>query len=549
MEAFLKSIGIDIGSYSVKISELMQAGREPELVRFIEHPISQDPNKDKKIEVLDFIRQYLERLEDDAYKIIVGIKQNHVTHRLIQFPFRERHNILKSLAFELEEDIPFSQENAVFDAKVIEYVGQLSHVQATACPKNQIEFALTNCNDFGFEPDILSVEGLAFANLFEDWLELPPEKNPDEVEPPNAQNAHVILNIGHDHSFILVYKQKALVAVRSLYWGTKSISQQIHLKYKLPFSESVKELNKKGFVVLTDDGSSKDQIEFSNLIKSEIDKFTHQFRLVLMELKSDLDIHITSLSYCGGGSLIKNLGGYLTQKLEIACNPLSPKPKYVQLKTKQFNPVSGLLSLGYAIEGLKKPRNPATNLLKGDFAKKNTEFQNFWKKWSFSIKTAAAVYVLFFIFAATRSYVAEQTFFNAENVLLDKTREVTKERRIVIPRLQSTIRKYLREQKKVQSLNNLRQELKTINSALDVLDEINNNMPAKNIAKIQLEKFLLQNDQVTMQGYSTANSKTLINSLKNIAIGKVESFKPQVGTKAGVNSFGLRFKVKRKEEN
>ncbi|MCH2535151.1 MAG: pilus assembly protein PilM [Bdellovibrionales bacterium] len=545
----MKSIGIDIGSYSVKISEVVQAGREPELVRFIEQPISQDPNKDKKIEVLDFIRQYLDRLEDDQYKIIVGVKQNHVTHRLIQFPFRERHNILKSLAFELEEDIPFNQENAIFDAKVVEYAGQMSYVQATACPKNQIEHVLTNCTDFGFEPDILSVEGLAFANLFEDWLELPPEKDTSEVEPPNAQNTHVILNIGHDHSFLLFYKQKSLVAVRSLYWGTQSIAQQIHLKYKLPFSEAVKELNKKGFVVLSEDGHTKDQVAFSNLIKTEVDKFSHQLRLIIMEVKSDLDLHITSLSYCGGGSQIKNLGGYLTQSLEVACNPLAPKPKYVVLKTKQFNPVSGLLSLGYAIEGLKKPRNPATNLLKQEFAKKNTNLQNFWKKWSFSIKTAAAVYVLFFMFAIIRGYVAESTFFNAETVLLEKTKEVTGERRVVVARLQSTIRRYLREQKKVQSLNQLRQELKTINSALDVMNNINNNMPAKNLAKVQLEKFYIKNDQVTMQGYSTAQINTIINSLNNIALGKVERFKPEIASKSGVNAFGLRFKVSRQRDN
>lgn len=545
----MKCIGIDIGSYSIKISEILQSGREPELVRYIEHPISQDPNKDKKIEVLDFLRQYLERLDDENPKIIVGIKQNHVTHRLIQFPFKERHNILKSLAFELEEDIPFSQENAVFDAKVVEYVGQTSHVQATACPKSQVELALTNCSDYGFEPDILSVEGLAFANLFEDWLELPPQRDASEVEPPSALNSHIVLNIGHDHSFILIYKQKVLVAVRSLFWGTQKIAQQIHLKYKMPITEAIKEMNKKSFIALSEDEVSKDQKEFSDLIKSELDSFTQQLRLILMEVKSDLGLNYTSLSYTGGGSHIKNLGGYLTQKLELACNPLAPKPFHVSLKTKQFNSVNGLLSLGYAIEGLKKPRNPSTNLLIGEFAQKNTQLQNFWKKWSFSLKTAAAVYVLIFVFSIVRSYVAEQTFLNAETLLLEKTREVTKDRRVIVARLQRTIRTYLNEQKKIQSLNNLRQELTTINSALDVLDNINNNVPAKNIAKFQIEQFNIQNDKITMQGYTSAPTKSLLSSLNTVAIGKVESFKPQISKKAGVNSFGLQFKVSRQKDN
>ena len=77
----MRSIGIDIGSYSIKISELEQSGKDPLLVRYIEHPISQDPNKDKKIETLDFLRQYLDNSESESHKILVGIKQGHVTHR------------------------------------------------------------------------------------------------------------------------------------------------------------------------------------------------------------------------------------------------------------------------------------------------------------------------------------------------------------------------------------------------------------------------------------------------------------------------------------
>ena len=164
------------------------------------------------------------------------------------------------------------------------------------------------------------------------------------------------------------------------------------------------------------------------------------------------------------------------------------------------------------------------------------------------ILVSVYVYVLFFVFAVVRGYVAETTFFNAETVLLEKTKEVTGERRVVVARLQSTIRRYLREQKKVQSLNQLRQELKSINSALDVMNNINNNMPAKNIAKIQLEQFFINNDQVTMQGYSTAQVATITKALKNIAVGKVETFKPDIANKSGVNSFGLRFKVSRQKE-
>ena len=122
------SIGIDVGSFSVKVAKVKPSNRGYELVQLSEYPLSQDPSKDNQIEVIEILRDVQNRfyVEGDVY--VVGAHQYEVSVRRKEFPFRERHKILKSLPFELEDDIPFSHENSVYDAKITHFVGPTAHL-------------------------------------------------------------------------------------------------------------------------------------------------------------------------------------------------------------------------------------------------------------------------------------------------------------------------------------------------------------------------------------------------------------------------------------
>ena len=83
------------------------------------------------------------------------------------FPFLERRKILQSLPFELEDVVPFNQSDTIFDCRVIRQKEKSSDVLAFAVPKKYIQEVLMLCEDAGLSPDIVSLDGIALSNLFE----------------------------------------------------------------------------------------------------------------------------------------------------------------------------------------------------------------------------------------------------------------------------------------------------------------------------------------------------------------------------------------------
>ena len=148
----MKSIGIDIGSHSIKIAELDSTGKQATLTYFKVHPSVKIPIRIKHLEALDTLRTFFNSLpENQTYHVVTAVKQSQVAHRF-GISVQRTTQYLKSLSFEMEDRVPFALDRAQFDAKVSYYSGNSTYVIASACPKHQIEATLRDCADSGFEP-------------------------------------------------------------------------------------------------------------------------------------------------------------------------------------------------------------------------------------------------------------------------------------------------------------------------------------------------------------------------------------------------------------
>ncbi|MEZ4872288.1 MAG: pilus assembly protein PilM [Bdellovibrionales bacterium] len=265
----MKSFGIDIGSHSIKIAEIESSSSGANLLNYIELPIPMQPNTDVNLAIIDSLRSHFEKVDTTNLQIAVAINQNFVTHRRTFFPFKVRHSIQRALPLEIEDEVPFSPDNAIFDAKILSYQsGGGANVLASISPKDRIAECLQTCKDSGLEPSIVSCETLSYSNLFENWKELPPERTDlletaFEEEPSDEnenspkqtvpQDASALIHIGHSKTLLMVYQNKELLTCRTISWGGKLLAEEVHKKYQLPLSESIKELESKGFILLSNE--------------------------------------------------------------------------------------------------------------------------------------------------------------------------------------------------------------------------------------------------------------------------------------------------------
>lgn len=553
----LRSLGIDIGTFSIKVAELQEKGNSYSLTNFFEIPLSVGNQKDRELEVLDALKSISSRYDLLAFRTVMAVHGQSISIRKKTFPFRERRKILKSLPFELEDEIPFESDQALFDAKIIRTAGKSAEVIAVASPRFTIQEALNIAEDGGFDTDVISADILALHNLFEDWAASPPEVTPADIAESgdvadfasSGGPAQIILEIGHSRTLLLVSQNGRLLTARTFLFGGQDIVEMLRKRYEVPVIEAQKILIEKGFVLTTREGASKDHVFFSGVIEEALKKLVQDLKLSVLEIQSELKVNIDRIGLLGGTSQLVNICPYLTSQIHLPVNIL----QHSLLEINDFeNPdriqrISGV-AIGLAIEGLRKPKNPAINFRQNEFEKQSQSLQFFIEKWGPTIKWASALFVIFCVY----SFMREDFALHLSNVSYDAlTRQAkTPDIGIKSPTLPK-VTSFIREKKKEIADRKALSQLINYNSALDVLNSLSQRAPNKKSIQLDLLKFSVREGTVSMEGF--ASSPQQVAMLKSSVIGiskdkNVRDITPSVVAPRGKTAFAMTFTVQRIQE-
>jgi|GEM_PF-554823 len=561
----MRSIGLDIGEYSVKLVELTQHKKIISINQIQEKLLSQNVSaEDKELEVIEFVRAFLasgDYSQNSAQiRWILAVKQSQATTRYKTFPFSDRTKIQKSLSFEMEEDIPFDADNCVFDAKVIHTQGASADILATAVPKNHVEKVVSLAANFGIEIHAISVDGLAYANLIENWDSPPPEKidvfnlnDNINTSEKTKKNIQIILNIGHQRTLFTAYENNRLIFTRSLFWGGQQLIQEIIKKYEISYVEAVRVLHTQGIIILNNENVSFEQVQLSELLTKAFTDLTRDVQMTLIELQSEFNATITALHFTGGVSSLLNLGAYLTQNFEIPCNPIYLLQNYISSSSSLSSPEQAskaesrfTTAVALALEAYKKSVNPATNFLKGEFAKQNDNLSFFWKKWGPVIQVGIAALFVLLIWTSFRQSFTILLNEKVDMALLTQAKSVAR-----LSKKQANengVKKYIKENKKKGAELKLVAQVAQMNSALEVLKKISEVAPQKDQIKVDIMTFQVKDDLVQILGYASSlkDVAALTLNLKSISTdGVVNNLPSKLGLVPKRVAFNLSFKSDR----
>lgn len=541
------SVGVDIGSYSIKVAEVEATSKSYAVRRVMEFPLSLDLTKDKKIEIIDTLRTLFAQYDLERTQFIFGLPLRSVSERLLQLPFRERFKVQRAIISQLEDELPFSQEDALFDAKIVRFAGKGAEVLALAVPTERVGELVNLAHDCGVEPLYISTEGAGLNNLFENWSEAPPEGLPPEQQIPASKPADLVLNIGHLSTEVLVHSEGVLIAMRNLDWGAKNMADAIGNKYGLNYLQAMRELQAKGFVMLDKAQGSKEQAVFSQVIEGALSQFVSELRLIMLELQSEMNLQWNKGHLLGGGSQLKNMGGYLTQAFEIPFNRFKQFEHHPSVSSEVntgLELVTGT-AVGLAIEGLRRPKNPSTNFLKGPYARQSHFLESIWQKWGHTIQIGATAFAILLVYGLIRE--------NLANHLLDQSDQVLRTQAEAVAGIKSRqasparIRKFISSQEQLEKSRKQAEKVVRLNSALDVLNLISAAMPASQNVTLEIKRVSISNESAEIQGYVDSDqAKDLIaRALQTVAQGKIEPAQLMIKAPAGKVAFAYRFRVNR----
>lgn len=528
--------------------EAVATNRGVQIASFREYPIGANPAFDTDIEILDILKGLALEYDPARTRIVVGLRQDFISARLKVFPFAERQKILKSLPFELEEELPFSSESAIYDARISQYLGSQAEILAVAAPKIRIQDLLRRVQDSGLEVTLISSEGLAFSNCFEQWA-LPPKHSslpPYEDNDRPKRFMHARIHIGHTRTLMLAYEDERLIGVRTILWGGKNVAEAISRRYEIPYVEAVSEMRKKAFILLNRGDASYDQILFSDTIANQVRDLGRELKISLLEFETELGGEIENVEITGGFSQTLNLHAYLTQILELPVNRGSFLASFTTLfeKTPQVEATVGV-ALGLAVEGLRRPKNPAIQFLRQELAKQGEGFAEVWNKWGTTVQFVTALFVIFFVFANIRLGFTEDLAEHAKDAVKKQGRDVAGLQGKNIN--ETGIRNYIKTQRKrAQEVKEIENVLR-MNTSMDILKRISDITPDRKNIGMNIRKLHIVEGRVSIEGTLTkaTEAKLVENALRGVAKGPVRASVGQPAPGTGAVSFSMGFDVDR----
>ncbi len=318
------AIGLDIGSYSVKVCELHEAGEKCSLVKLgsavlpegaVEDGVLQDPDA-----VGGIIAELINNLKINVKNVAISISGYSVIVKKINLSVMEPDELADYIMTEAEQYIPFDIDDVYLDFQDLHTGTQDSartDVMLVAAKKEVVNAYLEMLGKIGLKTVVVDVDAFALENSFEKNFSLS-----DNV---------ALIDIGASKMSINIISGGTSILARDVVLGSRQVTDQIQSRFDLSFEEA-EELK----IGLAPTGEKKADLE---------DIFVNICTQWIMEIKKALDFYFSSypdesinrLVLSGGGAKIKGLDKFLSDETGIPAEIFNPFTN-IDINTSNIDP-------------------------------------------------------------------------------------------------------------------------------------------------------------------------------------------------------------------
>jgi type IV pilus assembly protein PilM len=290
-------LGLDIGSYSIKITEAQVVDNELLLSRcqLFTLPLEKGLSS-------DFLKSILQKINLKNYRVIVSVQGQGVILRYLSLPKVNKDELKGALRFELEKNIPFSIDDVFIDGQIIKAIDDKVLVLAVAAKKKFIHDLLTLLGKSGIYPEAIDCNTIALANVF------------THMAIENKKKTNAILNIGCSFTSLSILKEDLPLFNRDIPIGSSYLTKKIAdtLNINSFQAESLK-LNPK---------EKADEVR--QISESVLEDLISEIKFSFGYFESKEDSSIDSVYVSGGFANFPGIDKSFTQAFNIECKFFDP---------------------------------------------------------------------------------------------------------------------------------------------------------------------------------------------------------------------------------
>ncbi len=324
-------LGIDIGSYAVKIAEFKQGVDGLALRNWGYIPLDARPEttpEEKKAQVINELRAFLIKKDIKSKDAATALSGNSVIVRYVKFPRLTKSELAATLATEAEPFIPFDINEVQLGCHILNEITEEGQKKMetvlVAAKKDLVTSRLEILQGAGLTPAIIDVDSFALENVFERLYD-------PKAAQAQGVGATLYLNIGHMVTNLSIIDGGVTRVVRDIFIAGNALTKAIMKSLQVDFAKA--EELKKRYGILVDAAEKekalqegqREALSVSQTVAGVVKDIVGEVhRSVDFYLSQGPERSIARIVLMGGVARLRNLANHLSVELKVPVGVLEP---------------------------------------------------------------------------------------------------------------------------------------------------------------------------------------------------------------------------------
>jgi len=319
---FKESLGIDIGTHSIKAVHLRKAHEgfrllscevRPTVPSGIEY-VPSDLRKDRFAPVLTEILKSMKLSPKHIKHLVTSIGGEDTSIKQIKTIFLPDEELESALFFEAKKHIPISSNEMVLDYQVlsIEEKTNNMNILLAAANKDLLNEHTEILTASGLTANIVDIDSLAIANSF-------------VLNTLVEEGTYVLLNLGGHSTNMVIYGPQAKFFARDISYGGYHFTRDFMRRYNLTFEEAEQHKLDHGLSKPAIAGSAEALSMLDISEKTVEDQLVDEIRRSLrFYVKEANNSDFRKVYLLGGTAKLKGLAEYIQERINISTELYNP---------------------------------------------------------------------------------------------------------------------------------------------------------------------------------------------------------------------------------
>lgn len=480
-------VGIDIGTYSIKMAQIERSFKSFEFVHFYERKIQYNELLKPEESTAVTLQGMIDDLGIKWDQVLCGYPGQKVSSRVVTLPFGSLKKIDQTLEFELEAYIPFDLTHLIIDYYILQSSKESSDILTLYALREEFARWFSLLQGCQVDPKVITVEETEYLNLV--VLGMVPPEGP-----------YAIIDIGHTKTNLTFCRGKKLSFVRSIAVAGKHVTEAIRKKLNVPPDEAERMKIEMGGI--PQEGETLDDLsrQVGEAMKGAVDDLILSVKQAFFAFQDREGASVEGIYLCGGTSRIPALDRYLSMRLKqnvthIDCTSFH----FSRLGKTASHRAMMPQGLALALRGVAAAGMPALNFRVGEFA-----FKGDVEKLGGTLRhtgiALGLVFLLAFAYFGVKYYLLsgqlaalnERVTGTVQKILTTATKKQLSSPAAALKLLQS---EEVRIQDRVAKLSGIGGVY-----VLDLIREISAKVPGRKDIQLDVEDISVKGDRLSLSG-------------------------------------------------